>query len=465
MRTPPDAPLFPIVDGKYKMDREPKVRIGVVLEEDAKASVEFQVRANGFTLVADGRRAPLAAGAALTATAGPGAVVIRDAQGGEVARGAVVRVEPPAAGEPVGIGEGTLVRGIVAGRVFHWRKLIDQTLTGALEFLPRGAHLIMVNELPMEEYLTGVITGEMSGDCPIEYMKAQAVAARSWLLGQPRSPHPGEPFHWCNDDHCQRYQGTGGWSQRAIDAIAACRGEVLITASGRYCDARYSKNTGGISEDGDFIWGEKIEGLKSRPDVPESEDLGRFARLDESNIREYLLGDWLQSTRAWGSPNVVSSAEVMPYLGRVDEAGDYFRWTWNLQQEALVASLRRFPEFADAAEVTHLVPGPRGKGGRQLWLTVEFLDNKGARRTQRIERDYNIRARLDPRFLFSSCFVVDRVLTPKGAVAEFTLHGGGWGHGAGLCQMGGLARALHGQNHATILLHYYSDVRLERIYD
>jgi stage II sporulation protein D len=454
--------LFPVVNGQFRMEKEPLVRIGIVLEEDQKETLAFRVPVAGYRLEGGGE---CPAGVDLRAEArGDGVAIINTRNGEQLASGEVIRLLAPREKAPWGIGQGTLVRGIIAGRVFHWRKEIDQTLTDTLEFQARGGRLIMVNELPMETYLVGVITGEMSGECPIEYMKAQAVAARSWLLGQPRSPHPGEPFYWCNDDHCQRYQGTDGWSDLAIRAIDKCRGEVLITEKGQYCDARYSKNTGGISEDADFIWGEQIDGLVGVPDAPKGSHVERFQPLGPNNIEEYLMGDWLKSTDCWGSPNVISSQEVMKYLGRVDEAGDYFRWTWELEHDALCRTLVEKAGVSNLAEVKELVPGIRGRGGRMDSLDVVYLDRQGAQRVHVIERDYNIRASLDPRFLYSSAFIPRHRHNAAGRLVGITLHGGGWGHGAGLCQMGGLARAVKGQDHRTILLHYYSNVTLERIY-
>ncbi|MCC5877406.1 MAG: SpoIID/LytB domain-containing protein, partial [Candidatus Sumerlaeia bacterium] len=283
-------------------------------------------------------------------------------------------------------------------------------------------------------------------------------------LGQPRSPHPGEPFYWCNDDHCQRYQGTGGWTDLAIRAIDECRGEVLITDKGQYCDARYSKNTGGISEDADFIWGEHIDGLVGKPDAPAGSHVEKFQPLTQENIEEYLTGDWLKKTDAWGSPNVVSSEEVMKYLGRVDEAGSYFRWTWELEHAALCESLARFSPFEAIEEVHDLIPGVRGKGGRMGSLDVVYTEKGGSRKTGTIKRDYDIRAHLDKKFLYSSAFIPKIQRDGSGRMVKAVLHGGGWGHGAGLCQMGGLARAVKGQDHCEILLHYYTNVTLEKIY-
>jgi len=466
-----DGPLFPIVDGKYRMDREPIVGIGVILDEDAMPAVHVRVAEDGCRIAgADEHDA--------TALA-PGEYVLRRANGGVVVEAvgtctvlraektAPVRLLGPERGGLPRPGDGFVVRDVVAGRGFHWRRTHDVSLTGDLEFhAPAGsAHLAMVNRLPLEEYLTGVITGEMSGECPIEFMKAQATAARSWLLGQPKSPHPGQPFHWCNDDCCQRYQGSGGWSERAVQAIDECRGQVLITRSNRYCDARYSKSTGGVSEDASSVWGYEIEGLTARLDAPAGSAAARFYPVTEKNIVEYIEGAWAKTTDCFASPTTVPEDTITRYLGRVDVAGQYFRWTIVKTQAELRESLSTRGGIADLAEVLDLRPGKRGRSGRLEELHVDYRASGGERKTATIRREYHIRAGLSKNFLFSSCILIHPKRAANGALESVELRGAGWGHGAGLCQIGGLGRALKAQGYEEILAAYYTDVRLERIYE
>ena len=68
-----------------------------------------------------------------------------------------------------------------------------QTFTGNLTLLPgEDGHLTAINELPLEEYLVSVVSSEMNGESPHEFLKAHAIASRSWLaamlasLGQGR---------------------------------------------------------------------------------------------------------------------------------------------------------------------------------------------------------------------------------------------------------------------------------------
>jgi SpoIID/LytB domain protein len=305
----------------------------------------------------------------------------------------------------------------------------------------------------------------MSGECPPEFIKAQTVAARSWLLAQPVAPHPGQPYIWCNDDCCQRYQGTGGWSEAARSAVQACRGEVLITASNHNCDARYSKNTGGISEDAANVWGRPIEGLVARIDAPKGSTAERFMPVTEANLQEYLTGDWLKDTDCFAGPNVCRDEDLPRYLGRVDEPGTYFRWRVPVTQETLRESLVRRAGLDDLAEVLDLRPLKRGTSGRLVELAVDFRSTSGARKSHVIRSEYNIRAAMRTSFLYSGAFILADVVRAGESLASATLVGAGWGHGAGFCQIGGLGRALKGQGYEEILMAYFTAVRLERIYD
>jgi len=453
---------FPITDGNFMMEKEPIVRIGLVLVEDAKTTIELVAPVAGFTADFGGATLELPAGKAVRAEVSGGAVRLVGPASGE---GSVLRIIPPASYRPSQPNDGLLLRGVIAGRGFHWQKLIDASYTDVIELSVQGGKLIVVNEIPIETYLVGVITGEMSGDCPVELLKAQAVAARAWLLGQPTAPHPGQPFLWCNDDCCQRYQGTGGWSPAALEAIDQCRGQVLITREGHYCDARYSKSTGGISEDAESVWGRPISGLESMIDAPKASPAEKFFPVTDANIDEYLNGAWLEDTQCFASPNVVPESTICRYLGRVDEAGEYFRWDLSFTHAELCASLAKRGGIADIGAILDLRTGTRGRSGRLEQLFVDYLSTTGEKKTATLAREYNIRAGISMRFLFSSCFTLRLDHDANGHVATAHLRGGGWGHGAGLCQIGALGRAIKGQDCETILLAYYAGTTLERIYD
>ena len=157
---------------------------------------------------------------------------------------------------------------------FHWERREAQTFPGDLTFLPAGTGVLAaINELPVEEYLASVVSSEMSGEAPYAFLKAHAIASRSWLVAMlerrggvrerrtsgNRCPREGEVVRWydredhtrfdvCADDHCQRYQGIAGRvAGRAAEAVRETRGVFLIH-EGAICDARYHKACGGMTE-------------------------------------------------------------------------------------------------------------------------------------------------------------------------------------------------------------------------
>lgn len=443
---------------------EPVVRIGVVLAGDNASRIRFEIAEQGYAVTAEamGHSERLVAKRPMSVEANDGRLILH---AHEFSRSgfSILRFMPPLA-IAKRAGMGVLVRDIVVGRGFHWRRSIDQTLSGVLEFRAEGPNVVLVNELPLEEYMLGVITAEMSGACPIEYMKAQSIISRSWLFASSRRAHAGEPFTWCNDDCCQRYQGTSDWTRTAIDALKSTRGQVLSNDLGGILWACYSKNSGGITEDPETVWRKSVPGLRARYDGPSGSLESRFFPLSEANMREYVSGEWLKNTQLYASPNVVLPDELRRCLGRVDDGISGFRWQVGVTQEQLRDSLR-MGEIADIDAVYDIELGKRGRSGRLEDIILTYETKKGSRTKRKIGPEYKIRKALSSTFLYSSAFVIDLVKNRKGVVTTATFRGAGWGHGAGLCQIGSLGRAQLGQSYEQILSAYYDRVKLQRIYE
>ena len=100
-----------------------------------------------------------------------------------------------------------------------------------------------------------------------------------------------------------------------------------------------------------------------------------------------------------------------------------------------------------------------------LKLEVKYLDNKNIPRSVIIEKDYEVRRILHKMFLFSSAIIIEEV-KPEGSdyPDEFIFKGAGWGHGAGLCQIGALGMALNGYKTKNIVYHYYPGSKLKELY-
>jgi len=121
----------------------------------------------------------------------------------------------------------------------------------------------VVNELPMEDYLRGVVPNELSPTTfgELEALKAQAVAARTYVLRN-LGQYKNEGYDICATDACQVYLGAGTEDPLATRAVAETRG-VIATYGGQPINALYSSTCGGRTESSENIFGEKLPYLVS----------------------------------------------------------------------------------------------------------------------------------------------------------------------------------------------------------
>ncbi|MBQ7209504.1 MAG: SpoIID/LytB domain-containing protein [Paludibacteraceae bacterium] len=383
--------------------------------------------------------------------------------------------------------------GVTIGVNFHWQREENQTFMGDLLLVvgndrvlagacerfageEMGESVVAINRLDVEDYLASVISSEMSATSSLELLKAHAVISRSWLLHPILNPHKrsehtenkeisadGEEriirwyerdahnlFDVCADDHCQRYQGitrkTSVDVQRAIDAT---RGEVLISEeNGEICDARFYKSCGGMTEEFENCWAdEHYSYLESVRDSEAHED------IDLRN--EQQAERWIRT-----SPPAYCNTHDKRVLRQVlngydQETKDFYRWKVEYSQEEL-STLVKEKSGIDFGKIEDLVPIKRGPSGRIYELRIV-----GEKCTVVVGKELEIRKWLSKSHLYSSAFVVDKLTTAEGV--RFVLHGAGWGHGVGLCQIGAAVMADEGFRYEEILHKYFPHTRKVKI--
>jgi stage II sporulation protein D len=342
---------------------------------------------------------------------------------------------------------------VTIGVGFHWQRNERQVFRGGLRILRRNG-LTAINEVGLEEYVTSVISSEMSAGCPIELLKAHAVISRSWLLFPKANPERAgagnferrdaqeitrwygreahRDFDVCADDHCQRYQGiTRTFSAAASQAVGSTRSEVLLY-EGKVCDARFSKCCGGITERYRSAWDDwDVPYLPARFD---SEDSGIMPDPAE----------WILNADAPAYCNTRDRQLLAQILPGFDlETQDFFRWKV-VYTPSEVRDLVRARLGVDLGVVSDIEPLERGPSGRIVRLRLV-----GSESTVVVGKELEIRRALSRSHLYSSAFVVER------DGDSFVLHGAGWGHGVGLCQIGAAVMASRGKGYKEILGHYY----------
>lgn len=367
---------------------------------------------------------------------------------------------------------------VTIGVDFHWERKETQTFLGTLRLVVEADRVCAINELPVETYLESVISSEMSATSSLELLKAHAVISRSWLLAQMekrrKMQEGGDHFfsfvkkddmliRWydredhtifdvCADDHCQRYQGiTKATSPRVAEAIRQTKGQVMLS-EGEICDARFSKCCGGVTEEFQYCW----ENIRKPYLTAVADQSGALLPdlTQEQNARQWICAE----------PAAFCHTQDRKVLSQVlndydQETADFYRWTVAYTQEELSRLLADKLKM-DFGQIRDLVPVERGTSGRLSMLKIV-----GTRLTFTIGKELEIRRALSESHLYSSAFVVERHdVDAAGIPARFTLHGAGWGHGVGLCQIGAAVMGEQGYRYDQILLHYYRGAAIERLY-
>ena len=364
---------------------------------------------------------------------------------------------------------------VAIGVNFHWERKENQTFKGTLRIIVDEEKLIAINQIPVEEYLVSVISSEMSASSSVELLKAHAVVSRSWLFSQMKKRYlnagktggffsfvrrddefirwyDGEDhilFDVCADDHCQRYQGiTRASSPAVMEAVKATRGQVLMN-DGNLCDARFSKCCGGITERYSTCWEDKDESYLQP--VRDAEN------IDESSLH-MDIDAFIRS-----NPDSFCNTNDKELLSQVlndydQETSDFYRWHVTYSQKELAALIAKKRE-EDFGDILDLEPVERGESGRLKKLRIV-----GTKKTMVIGKELEIRRTLSETHLYSSAFVVDKGEMVNGVPSSFTLHGAGWGHGVGMCQIGAAVMSRKGYKYDEILLHYYRGAGIKGLY-
>ena len=353
-----------------------------------------------------------------------------------------------------GSGEGAsfTIHGVTIGQKFHWERQESQTFSGILKLVVDEDKIVAINILPVEDYLTSVISSEMKGSCSLEFLKAAAVISRSWLYAQMqrRQEHAeqaapfftfvkgeGESIRWydredhtifdvCADDHCQRYQGiTRTSNPRVAEAVNATRGQVLMY-DGKICDTRFGKCCGGQTNEFQYCW-ENIEVpyLRSVKDP--------FCNTTDTQILRQVLNDYDLETR------------------------DFYEWTEELSQEEAHDLISKHLKM-ELGPILGMEIVEKGPGGH-----ISKLRIVGQEKSFIVGKELEIRRMLSTSHLKSSAFTIETQDIQDGIPGRFILHGHGWGHGVGLCQIGAAVMGEQGYSYKQILQHYYTDAQIKNL--
>ena len=285
---------------------------------------------------------------------------------------------------------------------------------GELLVRASGGDIMLVNRLRMDDYVRGVVPLEIGTNdaADLAAVEAQAVAARSYAYT--RLAGPSRPYDVVATVQDQVYGGVNAESRTGNQAVDETAGLVL-RYDGRVVSAPYHATCGGFTAAPEDSWNVEAEPY-----------LRRVSDQIPGTDRYYC--DWAPK----------------------------FRWTRSYTGDQLRASVARYVKTLPGGaggitrvrnvRVTDVTPV-----GRVATLTVDTDRGSWALRGNQIRSALRLPS---GEMLYSTYFSVDAEVRGS-EVKSLELHGGGNGHGIGMCQTGAIGRARAGQDFRTILATYY----------
>ena len=395
----------------------------------------------------------------------------------------------------------------------------DHAYRGAIECYRTTDGMVLINELPLEEYLYAVVPSEMPASYPLEALKAQAVCARTYAYQNIMKA--GLPEVGAHVDDTTSYQVYHNGSENAASTTAVKETSgILLTWQGEPAQNYYYSTSCGVGtnagiwksrEAGDIPYLQAVR-LK-QPENMNGESNG--TQQEQTADREVSEQDEMITTMAATDKTTVAIAaetgtqtpddlkDEDTFYRFITSKNDkdlekeepWYRWSYTVEKlDAKAMTARIQARYAASpqsiltkAQGDYYVSQPVEELGRIRDLSVARRGAGGVAEELLIETDtgsykvvseYNIRSvlcdgisevvRQDesttvPKTLLPSGFFVLETGKEEGNVIGYTLTGGGYGHGVGMSQNGARALGREGASYRVILEYFFKGCELERL--
>ena len=315
---------------------------------------------------------------------------------------------------------------------------------GKLEIKKAEDGLLLINELTIQEYLYGVVPGEMSAGYPLEALKAQAVCARSYAWNQKKNHHYKRYDAHVDDTTAFQVYNMAGEDEKTKKAVDTTAGELLFHGKNVITTYYYSTSWGS-SATTEEAWGSAASScypakLQITKDSQKSTGIKSLDFSDEKIFRSFMTKEICQT---------------------FDGESGWYRWKAEVPAQQLGARL-------GIGIVRKIVVLDRSKSGLLQRVRVE-----GTKGSRTIGGQQSIREKLfapgtvirtqdgstqSLSLLPSAAFFVKDSVSDGNVI--FQMIGGGFGHGVGMSQNGAAAMAEEGYSYQQILTHYYDNCRI-----
>lgn len=272
----------------------------------------------------------------------------------------------------------------------------------------------VINEIDMESYLATLLAKEMNAKWPVEALKAQAVAARTYALHKIYSKEVSKlygadvPFDL---ESSEKHQVSGGFQDetpRTREASVGTTGEVLVNERGELAPVFFHAKCGGHTRLPEQVWQNPVHGYQA-VECPYCRDHGKVGWSTE------ISGERLQNFLNWAVDKGYFHPKRKPHNGEAIAVKDD-RWS------------------ATRVRISY---------GNLSTLMEKSVFRRYFGRVEMRSNNFHVR---------------------YAVTGDLVLEGNGHGHGVGLCQMGALEMAARGFNHKQILAHYFPQMKLVKVY-
>lgn len=365
---------------------------------------------------------------------------------------------------------------------------------GSIEIDQEEKGLLLVNELPLEEYLYSVIPSEMPTYYGQEALKVQAVCARSYAFRHLMANSLSEYGAHVDDSASYQVYNNIPENEESILAVKDTYGEV-IEYEGEVITAYYYSTSSGHTTEPGKVWSNEVEipYIKGKVLVVEQEGEGSEALSDKALFYEDLSSE--ERFRSF-----IEDKELVTY----DSSFHWYRWRVTLSAKDLKTVIDKNLAARYKANPNQILTMTKAaKNGREAIyeslpittvgtieaVTVKTRDKdgfvseliiQGSEKTILVKKEYNIRCLLSPVLntiirqdeseidnlsLLPSAFFYIEPKSKNGALSSITLKGGGYGHGVGMSQNAVKALADSGKKYKDIVYYFYEGTDMGFIYD
>jgi len=341
------------------------------------------------------------------------------------------------------------IAGVKEGKGWHWEKSKTRRYRGSIEFVLVDGAITVVNELPLNQYLYGVVPSEMPHQAPFEALKAQAVLARTNTYSTLGDKYKNKPYQLFSDVFSQVYGGMINERESSNKAVDATSG-IILTYNDKPVEATFHSVCGGYMESFDWIWSGKPVGYS----VPHADNADDNASdlSSESAFKDFIDNP----------PESFCNMNLRKFPAAFDYAKKYFRWQKVYSRAELERVINKnmskvIGKKVKIGSLKSLAVTSRGKSGKIR--TMKVIGTAGS---FEVNKELNVRRLLADSPLYSANFYVE-TKGPSSLPTDFVIKGAGFGHSGGMCQVGAVGMAIDGYKYQDILEFYFPGSKATRL--